>query len=87
MPDPEVIFSGLTHERTVEGHLIKINIFRLDTETEWTLEAVDENGPSTVWDDSFATEQAALDEALDAIDKEGLSAVSDTGNVIKFPTR
>ena len=87
MPDPEVIFSGLTHERTVEGHLIKIDIYRLDIEDTWTLEAVDENGTSTVWDGSFAADQAALDEVLDAIDREGLLAVSDAGNVIQFPTR
>ncbi len=87
MPDPEVIFSGLTHERTVEGHLIKINIFRLDRDFTWTLEAVDQNGTSTVWDDPFETEQAALDEVLDAIDKEGLSAVSGISNVIQFPRR
>ena len=51
------------------------------------MEAVDENGTSTVWDGSFATDQAALDEVLDAIDREGLLAVSDAGNVIQFPTR
>ena len=27
MLDPEVIYSGLAHERAAEGHFIKINIF------------------------------------------------------------
>jgi uncharacterized protein len=33
---------------------------------------VDETGASTVWDDLFPTDQAALDEALKTIREEGI---------------
>jgi len=33
---------------------------------------VDETGTSTVWDDLFPTDQAALDEALKTIREEGI---------------
>jgi hypothetical protein len=45
--------------------------YRLET-TDWSLEVVDETGTSTVWDDSFSTDQAALDEALKTIREEGI---------------
>ena len=46
-------------------------IYRLET-TDWSLEVVDETGASTVWDDLFPTDQAALDEALKTIREEGI---------------
>jgi hypothetical protein len=38
----------------------------------WLLEVVDEFATSTVWGDSFATDSAALAEALKTIDIEGI---------------
>lgn len=35
---------------------------------------VDETGGSTVWDDKFPTDQAALKEALNTIEKKGLAS-------------
>ena len=46
-----------------DGTEVRIDIYRLET-TDWSLEVVDEAGTSTVWDDLFPTDQAALDEAL-----------------------
>jgi len=40
----------------------------------WLLEVVDEYRNSTVWDDSFGTEQAALDEVLKTAEKEGMDS-------------
>ena len=39
------------------------------------LEVVDEFGNSSVWDDSFLTDSAALAEALNAIDTEGIMSL------------
>jgi hypothetical protein len=39
---------------------------------EWSLEIVASDGCSTVWDDLFASDEAALAEALSAIKDEGI---------------
>jgi hypothetical protein len=41
-------------------------------DTEWTLEIVDEYDNSTVWDETFATDQLALDAALKAFEEESI---------------
>lgn len=87
MPDPAIIHSGLSQRITVEGHEFKIEIYRLEGETTWSLEVVDqEDGASTVWDGTFDMPRAALDEVMKAIEEEGLSAFRST-NVIEFPRR
>ena len=60
-------------ERTLsgEGHSLHIGIYRGADEPDWILEIQDEQGTSTVFDERFATDQAALDAALDAIQAEG----------------
>ena len=85
MSDPNIVSSGLSQRIIVEGHEFQIEICRLESNTTWTLEVVDEEGTSTVWDDQFDTDQAAMDELMSTIKKEGLSAFRDSGNVINFP--
>ncbi len=51
-----------------------MEIYRAENE-DWILEVVDEHGNSTVWDDLFPTDQAALDEAMRTIDEQGIDAV------------
>ena len=85
MTDPNIVSSSLSRRIIVEGHNLQIDIYRLETESEWSLEIVDEEGTSTVWDDLFPSDQAALDEALKTIEEEGLSGFRDFGNVVPFP--
>ena len=85
MSDPNIVSSGLSKKVTVEGHRFKIDIYKLETDTTWSLEVIDTDGTSTVWDDQFDTDQLALDEVMGAIEKEGLAAFRDSSNVIKFP--
>jgi uncharacterized protein len=42
------------------------------------LEVVDHLGGSTVWDDPFPTDPAALDEAMAAIEVEGIGSFAAT---------
>ena len=59
-------------QRVVRGETaVEIEIYE-DGKGGWLLEVVDEFGNSTVWDDSFPTDSAALAEALNAIDTEGI---------------
>ena len=87
MSDPNLINSGLSQRISVEGHELRIEIVRLEHETQWSLEVVDEDGTSTVWDDLFNTDQSALDAAFEVIREEGLSAFRDSGNIIQFPKK
>ena len=42
------------------------------------MEVVDHLGGSTVWDDRFPTDQAALDEAMATIEVEGIGSFAAT---------
>lgn len=42
-----------------------------------SVEVVNETGTSHVWDDRFATDQAALDAVHEALDDEGITAFLD----------
>lgn len=56
-----------------EGDLsVHIDIYE-DGEGGWLLEIVDENNNTTVWEDAFESDQAALDEALEALRDEGIA--------------
>lgn len=57
-----------------DDHTVRVEIYAHD-EGGWILEVVDEFNNSTVWDDSFATDQAALDEALRTIREEGIESL------------
>ena len=84
MSDPKLIHSALSCTIREDGTEIHIDIYRRETEmADWSLEVVDETGASTVWDDLFPTDQAALDEALKTIREEGIRTfLSDETQVI-----
>jgi uncharacterized protein len=69
--DPKIIHSALSRTVREGGTEVRIDIYRLET-TDWSLEVVDETGASTVWDELFPTDQAALDEAMKTIREEGI---------------
>jgi hypothetical protein len=68
----EIVYSPLQQSYTKDGHTLDIKIYRAENESGWLLEVVDEGGSSTVWDDMFPTDKAALDEARRAIDEDGV---------------
>lgn len=72
--DPLPEQSPLNRSVTSEGKTVYIDIYG-NGEGGWILEVVDERGNSTVWEDSFATDQDALNEALRTIDEEGIDAL------------
>ncbi len=71
--DMEIIHSPLTQTYSADGHTLRIEIYR-STDSLWILEVVDEGGTSTVWDDPFETDKAALEAALLAIKTEGVGS-------------
>lgn len=62
--------------QTIEsnGKSVAVAIYG-DDHGRWILEVVDEFNNSTVWEDPFDTDQAALDEALDTIKTEGIECL------------
>ncbi|HEU4487257.1 MAG TPA: hypothetical protein VFR96_17365 [Povalibacter sp.] len=70
----QVVTSPLCRSVTENGHTIRLDIYR-GPDTGWTLEAIDSANNSTVWDDLFATDQAALDEAMRTIREEGIGSL------------
>lgn len=72
--DYPLIMSPLCRSVTDKGHTVRLEIYR-GPDTAWTLEAVDAFNNSTVWDDLFASDQAALDEGLRTIREEGIDSL------------
>lgn len=71
--DP-LVHSPLCQTVTRDAVSLSIRIYRGREESGWVLELVDERGGSTIWDDVFPTDQAALDEALAAVESEGIES-------------
>jgi hypothetical protein len=72
---------------TIERKLLypfSINIFRLEEEQKWSLEVVDQDNTSHVWEDQFASDSDARDAAVHAIETEGALAFIRGNNVIPF---
>ena len=67
----ELIHSPLTQTHSADGHTLRIQIYRC-SDSPWTLEVVDELGTSTVWDEPFETDTAALEAAFAAIEEDGI---------------
>ena len=59
--DPKLIASRHNGLLTKDGVTVEICIYRLE-HSKWTLEVVDAEGTSTVWDDEFDTDDDALTE-------------------------
>lgn len=73
-PDDDyvIIDSPLSGPLRRDGVAIDVQIYRGEGESGWVLEVVDSGGTSTVWDDKFPTDQAAMDELLRTIGVEGV---------------
>ena len=74
-PEPELIVSPLGRTIEQNGIRLTINIVRIATHPGWSLEVVNENGTSIVWDDPFPTDRAA--EFRKALAQEGPEAFLD----------
>ena len=72
--DPVPRESPLSQEVERDGRSVHVGIYEDET-GEWLLEVVDEFGNASVWDQPFATEQDALDEALETIREEGIESL------------
>jgi hypothetical protein len=70
---PKIIHSPLSQAFTRDGVTVQVEIYKLDNGEGWWLELVDEEGGSTVWEELFATDAAALAEFTEGVDELGLA--------------
>jgi len=73
--EPKLEVSELSQQLSSDGKTVRVDIYRLEGDTAWTLEVVDEYNNSTVWDDTFDTDSAALMEAKRTILSEGIRSL------------
>jgi hypothetical protein len=73
--DPDIEYSPLC-EKTTRGKItIDVQIYRIAGSSEgWSLEIIDDEGSSTVFDDLFATDVAAYAEFERTIMEEGIES-------------
>ncbi len=68
-------FSHLTGMATQAGVTVTVKVYRpAGTQDPWTLEVVDQMGWSTTWDETFASDEDALDAFADALEEGGMRA-------------
>ena len=73
--DPELEFSPLGGTVTRDDISVELLIYRIVGSTEgWALEIIDGDGASTVWDEVFPTEQAALEEFERVVSENGTAS-------------
>lgn len=77
--EPTIIYSSLERRIEGDGTYVEVHIYRGEDEPAWILEVVDEEGASTVYDDPFETDQAALDEVMASIQKHGIRVYLEDG--------
>ena len=82
--DPDIVTSSLSGVVTEQGITVNVNIIRLEDEPGWSLEVENVHGTSTVWDDTFATDDAAYAAFRQTVDEEGMRAFLDQAVVIPF---
>ena len=69
-----IIHSPLERRISERGITVEVLIYRGEDVAGWLLEVVDHAGGSTIWNEPFVSDQAALDEALQTIAREGISS-------------
>ena len=82
--EPNLVTSSLSRRVTRDGITVEVCIYRLESETDWSLEVVNSAGTSIVWDDLFASDDAANEEFLRTVAEEGMSAFLDSAKVVPF---
>jgi hypothetical protein len=65
--------SEISKEIEKNGLKVKIEVYRDDND-DWTLEIVDEQWNSTIWDEVFSNAEEALKAGISAIEEEGIKA-------------
>lgn len=85
--EPHLVTSGKSKRLSIDGFVFAIEIYRLEADTTWTLEVVDQDGTSHVWDDTFESDKEAFSVAVAEIERDGALTFMRGSNVIGFPQK
>lgn len=66
------------------GYPFSIEIYRLEDQSEWSLEVVDCDNTSHVWDDLFKSDKDVRNAAITELESEGALSFMHADNVIPF---
>ena len=73
--EPRLEISPLSQSISSAGRSVNVEIYRLEGDTSWVLELEDEFNNSTVWDDKFESDAAALTQARQTILSDGIHSL------------
>lgn len=65
---------------TADGITVSVEIYRLETSDGWSLELVDKDWNSTVWEDVFPSDKAAWDVFKLGVQEYGLERLLQPGD-------
>lgn len=85
--EPNLVTSGLSQHITKDDITVEVCIYHLEDEPNWSLEVVNANGTSIVWDDLFETDDAAFAEFQKTVEEEGMAVFLDGAEIIQFPRK
>ena len=81
---PNLVRSGLSGIVSKDNVTVEVIIVRLESESKWSLEVLNNAGTSIVWDDLFDSDDEAYAEFQRTVEEEGMRAFLDNQNVIPF---
>lgn len=82
--EPNLVTFSKSKRIVVYGYPFFIDIFRLESDTTWTLEVIDHQNTSHVCDDQFESYTEARDVAIKTNEAEDALAFMRDNNVIPF---
>lgn len=85
--EPTLVVSRLSGIVTEDGITVEVNIVRMDDESDWTLEVVNDRQTSIVWEDPFPSDTAAYTAFRKVVTEEGMASFLDHAKIIPFPQR
>jgi hypothetical protein len=75
---PEIEYSALCGSVARDGISVRVEIYRLAEGGEgWTLEVVDQEGASTVWDETFSHDKDAYAEFFRTLESDGIQSFAE----------
>ena len=81
---PNIVLSDLSGIVSKDDITVEVFIYRLENESKWSLEVVNDAFTSIVWDDLFDSDEDAYAEFQQTVEEKGMRAFLDNQNVIPF---
>ena len=79
---PNIVDSDLSGIVSKDDITVEVFIYRLENESKWSLEVLNNAGTSIVWDNLFDSDEDAYAEFQQTVEEEGMNAFLDNRNVI-----